>query len=97
MANDTLNFGEQSKLTSIKMDVNVPDETLFEISVNASKEDYKMLEKETNKFIRGNTLANMLELIVEWGEDNEIPFVELEDEFENLYDWEGHDFPEIYL
>lgn len=63
----------------------------------ASKEDYKMLEKETNKFIRGNTLANMLELIVEWGEDNEIPFVDLEDEFENLYDWEGHDFPEIYL
>lgn len=32
MANDSLNRGEISKLTSIKMDVNVPDETLFEIT-----------------------------------------------------------------
>lgn len=63
----------------------------------ASKEDYKMLEKETDEFIRTNTLVDMLELIVGWGEDNQIPFVDLEDEFENLYDWEGHNFPEIYL
>jgi hypothetical protein len=63
----------------------------------ASKEDYKMLEKETDEFIRANTLVDMLELIVEWGEDNEIPFGDLEDEFENLFDWEGHNFPEIYL
>ncbi len=63
----------------------------------ASKEDYKMLEKETDEFIRTNTLVDMLELIVGWGEDNQIPFVDLKDEFENLYDWEGHNFPEIYL
>ena len=63
----------------------------------ASREEYKILEKETYEFIKRNTLKDMLEVIVEWGEDNEIPFDDLEDEFENCFDWGGYDFPEIYI
>ena len=47
-----------------------------------SREDYNEYADEVKEFISENTVDSMLEYIVDWGQTNEIPFEELEDEFE---------------
>jgi len=47
-----------------------------------SREAYSEYADEVKEFISENTVDSMLEYIVDWGQTNEIPFEELEDEFE---------------
>ena len=47
-----------------------------------SREDYNEYADEVKEFISEYTVDSMLEYIVDWGQTNEIPFEELEDEFE---------------
>lgn len=47
-----------------------------------SREDYSEYADEVKEFISENTVESMLEYIVDWGQTNEVPFEELEDDFE---------------
>jgi hypothetical protein len=64
------------------------------------KSDLKEFERysnEVDEYIKENTVGGMLEYIIEYGEDNEIPFDELEGEFWDNVDQEVFGFPECPL
>lgn len=59
---------------------------------SCSKEEYKDYERAVKSYIKKNTVKDMLGYIVEWGEVNEVPFENIEDEFD--IDEGCFDFPE---
>ena len=58
-----------------------------------SKKEYSDYEKKVKKYIKENKVENMVEYLVEWGEINEVPFEDIEEEFE--MDDECFGFPEL--
>ena len=68
-----------------------------EVYGKSDRAEFERYSNEVDEYIKENTVEGMLEYIIEYGEDNEIPLDELKEEFWDSVDQEVFGFPECPL